>query len=139
MSGTIIPILSKQRFEYSFLGTTASQIVTLQPAIEAISYDRVTLLIRVHRISITSGQSFLFALRSTLPSEEDPQEFTDTTAGGDIAPVTISSTATAPSLQSATATAIPPFLKFILTVSQGTTSGATLYGEFSAALLMREQ
>ena len=79
------------------------------------------------------------SLRSTLPSEEDPQEFTDTTAGGDIVPVTISSTATAPSLQSATATAIPPFLKFILTVSQGTTSGATLYGEFSAALLMREQ
>lgn len=133
MAGLIIPILDKRVFEFGFLGTAATQDIVLHPAADITSYYRVKLLVRVHAITATTG-NFQFRLFNTFPSEQDPQEFTDSTAIGAALSISTSS----PSIVVANAvTDAQAFLKIVLRATQGT-AGNTLYGEFSAALLLRE-
>lgn len=42
--GIVIPILDKQRFEFSYLGVSATQTVVLQPLITVCPYFRVRLV-----------------------------------------------------------------------------------------------
>lgn len=138
MSSVLIPVFNKQRFEYSFLGNGGSQQMVLQPAIDVIAYDSLFLLIRVHAITIASGQSFNFKLYNTLPSEEDPQEFTDTTATtGEVLSLDVPSGTTAPKLLSASGTSPQAFVKLVFTANQGSTGGTILYAEMSGCLLGR--
>ena len=134
MAGLIIPILDKRVFEFSFLGASpAAQDVVLHPAVDITAFYRVKLLVRVHSITATTG-NFQFRFYNTFPSEQDPQEFTDSTAVGTAASITTAS----PNIVVAnTTTDAQAFLKIVLRASQGT-AGNTLYGEFSAALLCRE-
>ena len=133
MPGVIIPILDKRVFEFSFLGNAATQDVVLHPAVDIISYLKVKVLVRVHSITATTG-NFQFRLFNTFPSEQDPQEFTDSTAVGSATSITTAS----PNIVVANSTTdAQAFLKIVLRATQGT-SGNTLYGEFSAALLLRE-
>lgn len=81
MSGVIIPVLDKKIFEFSFLAAGAQDVV-LQPAIETAGFYRVRLLVRVHALNVSGGtpSNFDFKLQHTLPSDSDPQEFTDTSS-----------------------------------------------------------
>ena len=134
MSGIIIPILDKRVFEFGFLGTAATQDVVIHPAVDTASYYRVRLLVRTHSITATSG-NFKFNVYNTFPSEQDPQEFTDATT---LFITGTSITTASPNIYSPASSVDPQaFLKIVLRATQGT-SGNTLYGEFSAALLLRE-
>lgn len=135
MSGLIIPILEKRVFEFGYLGTSGIQDVVIHPAVDVSSYYRVRLLVRIHSITATTG-NFKFILNNTFPSEQDPQEFTDAT---NTFLTTSNITTGTPNIFYIAASSTDPqaFLKVILRATQGT-SGNTLYGEFSAALLVRE-
>jgi len=137
MSGTIIQILEKRSFEFSFLGTSATQDVVIHPAVDVTSFYRVRLLVRIHSITTTTG-NFKFILNNTFPSEQDPQEFTDST-NTFLTTGNITAAGTPPNIFNIAVSSTDPqaFLKVILRATQGT-SGNTLYGEFSAALLLRE-
>jgi len=75
----IRPVMEKRVFEFGFLGTAGTQDVAIHPALDVSEFFRVRLLVRVHSISATTG-NFNFKFQHTLPSEQDPQEFTDSTA-----------------------------------------------------------
>lgn len=141
MQASFIPIFTKTRFEYSYLGTPApnTEQVVMAPAIDLIQFKFLQLFVRVHRITISTGQSFAFTLYSTLPSDEDPQEFTDTSAGGTIITLSIPTGTTAPSLLNSTSTTPPAFGKLVFTATQGSTPGTALYAELSACLMGRPQ
>lgn len=133
MAGMIIPILEKRVFEYGFLGNAATQDVVIHPAVDVTSFYRVKLVVRIHSITATTG-NFKFLMYNTFPSEQDPQEFTDTVTA--ITTGTAITTAS-PTIFSAGFTDTQAFIKIVLRATQGT-SGNTLYGEFSAALQVRE-
>lgn len=126
----ILPVLEKRIFELSFLGNAATQDVVIHPAIPVYDFYRVRLLVRVHSITATTG-NFVFKLQHTLPSDQDPQEFTDTTDFLTTASITNAS----PNIKTITGTDPQAFLKLVLRATQGT-SGNTLYGEFSAAIVL---
>ncbi|MBK8649599.1 MAG: hypothetical protein KBF43_13175 [Dermatophilaceae bacterium] len=134
--GIIIPVLERRRFEFSFLGGSASQMVTIQPAIEAFNFYYAHLFVRVHARDMTSGQSLVLALYYTLPSDDDPSEFTDASS---ISDVTITSTApsTVPGLSSREFSSPGAYLKLLLTATQAS-APSTFYTELSAALVLRE-
>lgn len=133
----MVPIFDKKRFDYSFLAGTAFHQVTLAAALELVPYKSVFLMIRVHKLTISAGQSFAFTLENTLPSHEDSQEFLSTSAP--ILSVSITSATSAPALLSANGTDPLAFGKLVLTASQGSTGGTPLYAELSACLLGRTE
>lgn len=137
MDANLIPIFEKRRFDFSFLTGTATHQVTLASALSLIHYKSVFLMIRVHELTISTGQSFLFTLENTLPSDEDPQEFTDTSSF--ILSVSIPSGTTAPKLLSGSGTNPLAFGKLVLTAAQGSAGGTPLYAELSACLLGRAE
>lgn len=133
MAGTMITVCEKRIFEFTFLGTNATQDVVLAGAIDVSGFYRVRLLVRVHSITATTG-NFSFKLQHTLPSDSDPQEFTDTSADF----LTLSGiTGASPNIKTVTGTDPQAFLKLVLRATQVTAS-TTLYGEFSAVLVLRE-
>lgn len=134
MTGIIVPVLEKRIFEFGFLGTSGSQQVVIQPAIDVSSFYRVRLLVRVHNIDVSGSSTFDFKLQHALPSDSDPQEFVDTSA--DFLAITGINNAS-PNIKTVTGTDPQAFLKLILKANQNT-SGNRLYGEFSAVLVLRE-
>lgn len=128
----IIPVMEKRVFEFGFLGTAGTQDVVIHPALDVSDFFRVRLIVRVHSISATTG-NFNFKFQHTLPSEQDPQEFTDSTADF---MATGAITTASPNIKTVTSTDPQGFLKLILRATQGT-SGNTLYGEFSAVVVLR--
>jgi hypothetical protein len=139
MTGIIVPVLEKRTFEYGYLGLNATQEVVLHPAIEVAPWYRVRLVVRIHQLDAQSG-NFKFFLFHTLPSEEDPQEFSITTAASEFF-VTPSGaggiTTSSPNIVSNTAADPQAFLKLVLRATQATASNR-LYGEFSAVLVLRD-
>lgn len=134
--GIIVPAFDKLRLEYSYLTTGATETVRLARDISVSPFYRVQLIIRCHSLAISAaGQKFDFTLTNTLPSEVDPREFSDAAAFLTVS-VTGASPPTPPVIVSGTATDPGAFLKLVVTASQSTT-GTTLYGEFSGVLVLR--
>lgn len=132
MSGIIVPVLEKRIFEYSYLGTAATQDVVINPAVDVGAWYRVRLVVLVHQISATSG-NFIFKLQHTFPTEQDRQEFVDTTDFLTTASITNAS----PNIKTISGTDPQGYLKILLRATQGT-SGNSLYAEFSAYLILRD-
>lgn len=132
MAGIIVPFLDKRSFEFGYLGTSATQDVVLHPGLDISNFYRYRAVIRIHSITATSG-NFTFKFQHTAPSDQDPQEFTNTT---DFMTSSAISTAS-PNIVTVTSTDAYSHLKIILRATQGT-SGNTLYGEFSAFMVLRE-
>lgn len=133
MSGIIVPVVEKRVFEFSFLGNGGVQEVVLHPAIDVGAWYRVRMVILTHQITATSG-NFVFALRHAFPFEQDRQEFG--ISGTDFL-ATSSITTSPPNLTTTSQVDPSAYLKFVLKATQGT-SGNTLYGEFSAYLVLRD-
>lgn len=130
--GILVPLFEKFRMEYSYLGATASQSVNLVRALCVAPFYRVQLIIRVHALTLV-GQRIYFYLYNTLPSDVDPQDFTDYSSP--FLTVAINS-GSPPELVSSSSTDPGAFLTLrMLAVQSG--SGAPFYGEFSGALLLR--
>lgn len=134
MAGIIVPILEKRMFDFSYLGSSpAYQEVVIQPHVDVGAWYRVRIVVRVHGITATSG-NFTFKLQHALPSSDDSQEFIDATS--DFL-TTSAITDASPNIKTASATDPQAYLKILLRASQGT-AGDALYGEFSAALILRD-
>jgi hypothetical protein len=139
MSGVILRILNKQRFEYSYLAPGATQDIILQPAINVGMFYRAQMIVRVHERSfLGAGQLMRLFAFNTVPSCEDPREFTDETSPFLQVDVTSLAPIGVPGIVSATASDPGASLKVVLRASQGTASSSTLYAELSAVLVLRE-
>lgn len=133
MSGIIVPVLEKRVFEFGYLTPGgAIQDVVIQPAVDVGGWYRVRLVVLVHQIAATTG-NFVFKVQHTFPSEMDRQEFVDTTDFMATASITTAS----PNIKTISQVDPQAYLKIILRATQGT-AGNTLYGEFSAYLVLRE-
>jgi hypothetical protein len=130
----LLPVLDKRRFEYSFLGGGASQEITLQPAIDVCGHVSGILFVRVHERNMTSGQSIGLGLYYTLPSGDDPREFTASSSLTDVTITSVSPSST-PALLFREFSSPGAFLKLVLTATQ-TSVPSTLYAEVSAELLL---
>lgn len=141
MSGKILNLLDRKRFEFSYLGGTASQSMIIAPMVDACGYGYMALYARVHARSMAVGQSLNFNVYNILPSDEDAREFVETDGAG--APLALFDVV----VTSAQPTAVPgmysnssssgPYIKIVLTATQAS-SPATFYAEISLLLHMRE-
>lgn len=134
--GLIIPVLKCRRLEFSFLGGGASQMITLQPAIETCNFYYAHLFVRVHARSMAAGQSLVLGLYYTMPSDDDSKEYTDTSELTSVT-ITSSSPSAVPGLNHREVTSLGAYLKLLLTATQ-TSSPSTFYAELSADLVLRE-
>lgn len=135
--GILIPVLKRRRFDFSHLAGGASQTVVLQPAIDAICYYYGHLLVRVHDRNMTSGQTFVFSLYYTAPSDEDTRDFTYTTSS--VTDVTVdfnTSPASVPGLSQRELTSPGSYLKLELVATQASAPGK-FYAELSADLVLK--
>jgi hypothetical protein len=134
---TIITVLKRRKFDYSYLAAGTSQLVVIQPAIEVHEYYTAHLFVRVHARSMSSGQSLDFGLHYTMPSDDDAREFTESSP---FTSLTVTSTAPAvvPGLISRSVSDIGGYVKILMTVTQTSPSLTTLYAELSAELVLRE-
>jgi len=134
--GIIVPVFDRLRLEYSYLTNSISETVRLARDINVAPFYRVQLIIRVHALAISGTQSFAFVLTNTLPSDVDPREFSE--AGTPFMTVTVAggTPPSPPVIVRGTATDPGAFLKLAVTATQSTT-GTTLYGEFSGTLVLR--
>lgn len=141
MSGKIITLFRKQAFDFSFqTGTSATQVVTVRRSLRVPPFFYYWFGVRVHNRDITAGSTFNIELYQTLPSSEDPQEFTVGFAPPTYTPamaVAITSSTAAPSLATpVTSSNLGPNFKVIV---RAVTTGATgrMYAELSAVLHVR--
>ena len=136
MSGIITQLIEKQRFDFTWLGSNATKTIVLHSALNVVPYYRARLAVRLHATSgLTAGQSVVLAGYGTDPSPDDPAEFTKSASS---LSVTLDSSSTVPSLESATASDLDPFLKIALTFTQSASSGTSFWVEMSADLVLRE-
>jgi hypothetical protein len=132
--GVIVPVMKKTRFEYSYLGASTSQSVIIEPEINFSSFYYYKLIVRVHDRSFAGSQTITVGLYNTLPSDEDPREFSDTTTVG---AVTITGASpSVPGILSVSGTDPGAYMKLLLTASQPVAPGI-LYAELSAVLVLR--
>lgn len=141
MSGKILNLLERRRFEFSYLTGSTSQGVTIAPMIDVCGYGYVALYARVHARSMASGQSLNFNVYNILPSDEDAREFVETdSTGAPISLFTVSITSAQPAIvpgMYSNASTSGPYVKLVLTATQAS-SPATFYAEVSLLLHMRE-
>ena len=138
MSGIITQIIPKQRFDFTWLGSSATKTLVLHSALNVVPYYYARLAFRLHATSSTgfvSTQSIVLAGYGTDPSPDDPAEFTKPAA---TLSATLNSSSTVPSLTSDTASDLDPFLKIALTFTQGATGGTAFWAELSADLVCRD-
>lgn len=129
----VFTLFSKKVFDYSFLaaGTTT---ITLKRALKVPRFYYHWLALRIHNRDITNG-SFTVQLFQTLPSAQDPQEFSAGSASLTVGCSQIAGDAP-PALKTVTGSNFGPYFKAVMSITQGTTS-AKLYAEMSAVLYAR--
>jgi hypothetical protein len=98
MSGTIIPIFSRRRFDFSNLGAGGTTSFEVAKGFDSSQYTEGALLVRVHSgTNIGDTATVLVSVLTWAPSQEDPaknSDFLGTTA----ATVTVTSSHTGPNL-----------------------------------------
>jgi hypothetical protein len=132
----LITLFDKTVFEYSYLAAGGNQVVILERALPTIPFYWLWMGIRVHAIDVGGGTgTFTFDALNTLPSDEDPADFT--IASPLVMSIGLNSTTTAPSLLIATASAAGPMLRLRLTVRQATAAAGKMYAEVSGVIYGR--
>lgn len=126
-------LIRKQGFDFTFLAPSAPAEVVLQRALRVPPGYYFWLGLRIHNRTIGTGD-FLVTVRQTLPSGQDPAEFTSTSTS---MVISVDAGDTPPALKIATATGLGPRLKVTLTAKQGSGAPFQLYAEISAVLLAR--
>lgn len=129
----IVPFLEKRTFTFSTLNATSTLPVVLCPAFCVLDAYHVRINVRVHTLSMGSGQSLSLILYGTLPSEEDPSQDFNTDV---FTSLSIDSSVTAPSLVTGSGTNPEAYLKIVLAAQQGSTT-ATMVATLSACLILR--
>ena len=140
MHGTVLPVLRKQDFNYSFLIGSTNEFIVAN-AVSIARYNRIGFSARVHSAVIAgpSGSGFRFVIRGVNPSEEDGRDFVLSSDLGQT-PMLGSSTS-GPLLADLNAVIVDPQVPFVrvVLVATSTATGATgagLYAQLSADLKM---
>lgn len=137
MAGIVVPLMEQELLDFSYLGSSAQEILTLHTALPVASYKSGLLMVRVHTNNIPSGASFLFRVYPTLPSPTDGRQFTNTALA--VTDVTVDDGDAAPLyLHSAITTMTAAFLLVQVHATQAS-STQTFAAQLSAALLLREE
>jgi len=138
VSGIVVPVLTYQAFNLSFLSGGATEEVVIANAIPVAPYTLVGLSVRVHEITVDAGGSFQFLIRAVNPSSRDGQDF----VGGELGSTTateIDNGTTAPALVELSSIVKNPQSPNIRVVLKGTgpSSAGKLYAILSADLVMK--
>lgn len=127
----VFNLLSKRAFDYSFLAVGNTN-VTIRRALKVPRFYYYWMGLRIHNRDITNG-TFTLQVFQTLPSRQDPQEFTAAAAS---MALTCVAGDTPPALKVTTLNNLGPYFKVVLNIAQATAS-AKLYAELSAVLYAR--
>jgi hypothetical protein len=132
----LITLFDKTVFDYSFLAVGATQTMILERAFPVIPFYYVWLGIRCHNRDF-GGSTGTMVIEgfSTLPSEEDPAEFTNTVAPN--LTVTIGNSTAVPSLNLVKASDMGPMIKFQLRALQATGTATRCFAELSGVVYGR--
>lgn len=140
MSGRIITLFRKTALDYTWMPASSTQVVTVRRQLKVPPFYYYWLGVRVHSKDISGLGTFNVELYQTLPSSQDPQEFTVGFAPPTYTPamaVAISSSGTAPFLATpVTSNNLGPYFKVIIRPTSGSTTGR-FYAELSAVLHVR--
>jgi hypothetical protein len=132
----LIKVFDKTIFDFSFLAAGGTQTIILERALPVIPFYHLWLGVRCHNRDFGGGTgSMVIEAFSTLPSDEDPAEFTSTSAPN--LSITVANAASVPSLGLATAEGMGPFIKLQIRALQQTGSATRCYAELSGALYGR--
>jgi hypothetical protein len=129
----IINILPQTQYNFSHLGSAATQDVIVADNIPVAGARTVALSVRVHQVDLASGANFFFMVYGVDPSSTDGTVFISSTS------VNVSSiTGTSPNLRETAIISDPiyPFMRVVLRATGGSTS--KVYFETSADLVVRE-
>jgi hypothetical protein len=130
----VIPILPRTQFNMSFLAAAGTRSVELAKAVNLLPFTSHQLVVWIHDLQMSAGQTVVINGLGTYPSPFDAREFTDAAARIN---VNVTSTDTPPKVETSAAEIADPYLKVILTATQGGTANAALYVDLSAALVLR--
>jgi hypothetical protein len=112
---------------------SATTSVVVRRALKVPAFYYYWLGLRIHNKDILSG-NYTLQLFQTLPSAQDPQEFS--IASASMALQCLSGD-TPPTVKTTTSSNLGPYFKVVLLATQGGTAGARLYAELSAVLYAR--
>ena len=130
----IIPLFGKQPFGFSFMGASQALKIVVKRALPVTPFYHYTLLVRVHELEIADPDSEISVVaKTTLPSREDPREFTAIPGGLN---VTVTNLYAAGTLLFDAKDNLGPFLRVTIEAVQ-TTANQALYAELSAVLYGR--
>ena len=135
-SAAVINLFGKRRFDFSFLLGSATQTVIVSRALHVVPFYYYWLMMRVHNIAI-EGSAGNFTLRcfNTLPSKQDPREFS--IGPSPALSVQAVQATTVGTLLANNTSNLGPFLKIDLLATQGATANQDLFAELSAVLYCR--
>lgn len=132
----VITTFDKTIFDFTFLAAAGTQTIILERALPVIPFYYVWLGIRCHNRDFGGGTgSMIVEGFNTLPSDEDPAEFTNT-AIPNLA-VTINNSTAVPALVIAATSAMGPMIKLQLRALQQTGTATRCYAELSGVLYGR--
>lgn len=137
MNGSrIITVFHKLRLDFTFLAAGGIQTTLIEPALPIPAFYYLWLGIRCHNRDFGGGSgTIVIEGFSTLPSDEDPFEFTSSASPN--LSVTISNSTVVPSLNIGTAKEMGPFLKLQARALQQTGTASKVYAEISGVLYGR--
>jgi len=132
----VFNLFSKRQFDFTYLAAGSSTAVTVRRALKVPRFYYYWVGMRIHNRDIQSG-TFTLRLFQSLPSAQDPQEFS---AVSPSMSVTCSSVAgdAPPALKVITGNDLGPYFKVQLNAAQGSGTGSIrFYAELSAVLYAR--
>lgn len=139
-SARVITLFRKMQIDMTFLGASGTQTIVIRRALRLNPFYYYWLGVRLHNrdmISTPNGGTLFVEAIQTLPSAQDPQEF----SVGGTPPLQVSITngtsPPPPGLYTATSSNLGPFMKVQIRGLQGSTGGSRLYAELSAVLYCR--
>lgn len=138
-SARVITLFRKLQIDMTFLTAAGTQTIIVKRALRVSPFYYYWLGVRLHNRDIPTsggGQLWVEAV-PTLPSAQDPQEFSTTGTPPLQVNITGTSTPAPPGLYTATTSNLGPFLKVQIRGLQGATGATRLYAEMSAVLFCR--
>lgn len=132
----IIPVLSQTPFNFSYLASSATEDVIVADRVPVSNARTISLSVRVHRLTLSSGANFQFLVYGMDPSSTDGTVFVTSATIGGTGAVT-SSNPNLVGLTSIISDPIYPFVRVVLRATGPTTTGSC-YMELSADLVVRQ-
>jgi len=132
----VFNLFSKRQFDYTYLAAGTSTAVTIRRALKVPRFYYYWVGMRIHNRDIQTG-TFRLRLFQTLPSAQDPQEFSAVSASMSVTCSSVAGDAP-PALKVVTGNNLGPYFKVELDATQGSgTPTMRFYAELSAVLYAR--